>query len=676
MEDRSITHQQKLVIGIAILFGFVLFTAILFAAAKGNQAILVHTFRMVSYHSPWIILFLLLCTLLLLRWTAVFSFLSCQFRTVKEKTGAGLVLAVFFLSFFPLGNWLKHHSLFFENWMWYFTLWVFGLSLTFLGLHFFTAYRAGFLDRIGMRCSAIERGLVGSASFRKEWLFIGILCAWVFCFTSAVSIWVLGGIPHVQDSVAQLFQAKIFSHGRLAFPVPENPQFFQRIYVVVAEGRWYTIYPPGHALVLTPGVLVGAPHLVNPLISAGIVPLFYLFARKIASLYVARLATIFLCLSPFFLFMGSGYMNHPTALFFLLLFLLCILHAGEMNPSRNRSLWASSAGFIFGMAFLTRPMTSLAFLLAGMIWFYFINKQNHKYWGRTILLFLIGAMPLAAFYLIYNAHTTGSPFLTGYENYFNGNPLGFGKRPWGPEPLGPKIPNEVVHTPIRGIANTICNLNALNYFLLGWPVPSLLFAFIPFLPWKRRETVKWLCAFSIFTVFLVYFFYFFQDYCYGPRFTFETIPFILILTAQGVRISLLYFSNVVTRSRRRARGLLYPLLLLFFFLAFGVVWVERFQEMGDAYWGTRDQITAMVKDCIREKDALIFVEDGDDYVALFSFLDPALDRGWIVAHDFGWEENQKLIRKYPEWPIYHLRLKETDHPAIFDTILELYDRQQ
>ncbi len=92
--------------------------------------------------------------------------------------------------------------------------------------------------------------------------------------------------------------------------------------------------------------------------------------------------------------------------------------------------------------------------------------------------------------------------------------------------------------------------------------------------------------------------------------------------------------------------------------------------MGDSYWGTRDELATMVKSEIPEENAVIFVEDGDDYPPLFSYLDPALDRGWIVAHDYGKEENAKLLQHYPEWPVYYLRLKDSDGPYGFESVLE------
>ncbi len=670
MDGRSsISHQQKLIISLIILLVFLVLTSMLFASAKGGYF---PSLRQIIYHSSWILFILVVIDLILVQWSVKPSILPFRIQSRKEKIRAISIGTLFILTFFPLGNYLKHHYFFFEDWMWYCVLWVFGLSITLVLTNYLTIDQPHRLEKVGVRFIKADYFLSHSTLTKSNIIFLCLASSVVLLFGVFVCFWTLGGIPHVQDSVAQFFQAKIFSYGRMTFPAPEHPKFFERIYVVANEGRWYTIYPPGHALVMSIGMLLRVPQLVNPLISAGIIWLLYLFTRKVSTPFSSKAGVILLALSPFFLFMGAGFMNHPTALFFLLAYLLFLLKAGETESTQSLAIFMLAAGLCFGFAFITRPMTSLAFLLSGILWLVVLNKKRVQYPIRTILFFLIGTLPFAIFYLTYNASTTGSPFLTGYVNYFNGNPLGFGYRPWGPEPLGPKIPNEVYHTPVRGVANTICNLNALNLYLFGWPIPSLLFAFIPFLPGVKRKTSDWLCVFSILAVFLIYFFYFFQDYCYGPRFTYETIPFLILLSARGIEITVQRFEQSEKFTPNQARGLVFGALVVFFLFAFGTVWIERFAVMGDSYWGTNEGIAAMVKKGVEEDDAVIFVENGDDYVALFSYLEPTLDRGWIVAHDYGCEENQKLLQNYPEWPVYLLRLKETDKPFIFKSELEKY----
>ena len=77
-----------------------------------------------------------------------------------------------------------------------------------------------------------------------------------------------------------------------------------------------------------------------------------------------------------------------------------------------------------------------------------------------------------------------------------------------------------------------------------------------------------------------------------------------------------------------------------------------------------------LKEEIHETNAVVFVEDPNDHFSVFSFLDPRLDRGWIIAHDLGEEENKRLLIDYPEWPVYYLRLKEDETSGEIRTVLE------
>ena len=97
--------------------------------------------------------------------------------------------------------------------------------------------------------------------------FVWLAALWVFVLTNVISWFVFDHIPHVQDTVAQLFQAKLFAAGKLYLPSPPLPQFFDLMHVI-NDGRWYSQYPPGHPLLLLLGVLIHAPWIINPLLGA------------------------------------------------------------------------------------------------------------------------------------------------------------------------------------------------------------------------------------------------------------------------------------------------------------------------------------------------------------------------------------------------------------------------
>ena len=48
-------------------------------------------------------------------------------------------------------------------------------------------------------------------------------------------------------------------------PSPPFREFFDYAHMI-NDGRWYCQYPPGHSLLLVPGVWLGVPWLVNPIL--------------------------------------------------------------------------------------------------------------------------------------------------------------------------------------------------------------------------------------------------------------------------------------------------------------------------------------------------------------------------------------------------------------------------
>lgn len=665
---RRDTREKWLFIGfLGILFIFYAVLRLLDVAVKNESPFLQNHFPFfvaIGYHTPSIVLFLLLCSITLT--------VSYTLPRIRSPFSPQFFLTIFILwiASFPLGNPLKDRPLFYEDGMENFAFWIVGICLSVLSAVYLGLYRVSLPERVSRRLENFHRFLTRSDFSRQDGAYLGALSLWVFVACSMVNAWVFDGIPHVYDEIAQLFQANVFAQGWLTAPAPSEPQFFERMYIPIEEGRWYSIYPPGYSLLLALGVLAGKAQWINPLISAFTIPLYFYFASCMASLYAARLGSLFLSLSPFFLVMGGGYMNHPACLLALLLFLIGGLHAFFGKQGRRSLGFALLSGGFAGWAFLIRPLTGIAFLLAGTLAGIARKIYKRKGFRGACFLFLLGMVPAIGFFLVFNQQTTGSPWITGYEHYFDANPMGFGEKPWGEHPLGPKIPRGEYHTPLRGLANTLDNANALNAYLFGWPVPSLFFAILLFAPGLKRQAVDWFCLAIIGSICSVYFFYFFQDVCFGPRFLYETIPLWILLSVRGIEELSARCESISPRSQRPYPGYLYPLLALYFAAAMGTFWIERIAEYSDSYWGTREELADLLRAGVSEKDAVILVEDPNDHLAVFSFLDPRLDRGWIVAHDLGEKENHKLLRHYPEWPVYRLRLKETETTGEIQTVLE------
>ena len=562
----------------------------------------------------------------------------------------------------------------YENWMWLCTAWTISLGL-------FFSLAAWMLNKTPHRFESIIEGLKRRFSFafqpsavRFDIAYLATLSIFVFLLGVLMNQFLLGGIPHVHDSVSQYFQAKIFARGALTAPEPMYPEFFQRLYILADNGHWYSIYPPGFTLLLSLGVMLGVPNFVNPLIVALAVPILFYLTLQVASAPQARLTAALYAASPFTVMMGAGYMNHPTCQLFILIFFLGLLKTLQQNTTKYFYLWGALAGFGLGYAYQTRPLTAMAFGLLGGFWWLIQEKRSLKKRALWTLIFFLGALPPVLFQFQYNKVTTGSIWMTPYQKQYSGIPLGFGDVAWISSELMPGRKNTVHHTPLRGFSNSTRNLNGLNYWLFGWPAPSLVFAAFLFLPGMKRTKWDWLCLAAAFSQPFAYAFYFFQDFCFGPRFLYETAPFWFILSARGAKESIAFLaqSQHVSISKKALQGALVFILVFWFGWAAAFSWPERMNDLADEYWGVRDEVYAQLKNELHEKNAVVFIEYDFDYYAVYSLLDPWLRSGWIVAMDFGDEHNRLLVNQYPGWPVYRLYLSEDSPPHDPVTLLKPY----
>lgn len=269
-------------------------------------------------------------------------------------------------------------------------------------------------------------------------LSIWVISIFVF-ITSLLFSWLLfDNIPHVHDEIAYLFQAKIFSLGKLYVPSPCGSEFFDFPHII-NNGRWYSQYPPGFPFLLMLGLLVRAPWLINPLLGSLSIIIFF----KIGNLIYGRRAGIISALlgatSPFLLIMSSTFMSHPSCMFFLAGFLLLFFYSlKELTLLRGIGM-----GICLGMAIIIRPFSAVLFslpILAFYIFMIFKNKLNRRMvshlWG-----FFFSVSFFMGLFLVFNFLTNGHPLRTGYEVCYGRDVLpGFGH----------KGCYQVAHTPYLG----------------------------------------------------------------------------------------------------------------------------------------------------------------------------------------------------------------------------------
>ena len=109
--------------------------------------------------------------------------------------------------------------------------------------------------------------------------------------TLALDWWLAGAwtpYARVHDEASYLLQAQTFAHFRWVNPSPPIPAFFEQYHVFV-EPAFFSKYPPGHGLLMVPGVWLGLPALVPMLLHGVAGALLFMLARRVANPWVALL---------------------------------------------------------------------------------------------------------------------------------------------------------------------------------------------------------------------------------------------------------------------------------------------------------------------------------------------------------------------------------------------------
>ncbi len=351
-------------------------------------------------------------------------------------------------------------------------------------------------------------------------LSLAVAAALVCGIVAALLSWVLfRHNPHLVDTIAQLFQAKIFAEGSLTATAPSSIEFFASSHIVEHNGVWFSQYPPGHSALLSVGTLIGAPWVVNPLFAAGTILLAYCIARRLLGEGAAGMAIVLFLVSPFVLFMSASYMNHVTTGFFLALAFYAALRVADDRG--GWAMWSVVAGLALAAAATIRPLESAAWALILGVWILSCRGWRPAFVAAATCI--AGLAPL----LGYNAITSGHPLRFGYTLLWGpGHGLGFHTDPWG-EPF----------TPIVSFANTALDFQRLNVFMFEWPFPALALMLVALWAGGVDARLRYkvlLLAGLLLAAPTAHFFYWHRDNYLGPRFLYASILPAILLTVVGI----------------------------------------------------------------------------------------------------------------------------------------------
>jgi 4-amino-4-deoxy-L-arabinose transferase-like glycosyltransferase len=465
-----------------------------------------------------------------------------------------------------------------------------------------------------------------------------LICALAFLVTAAVAYFAFERLPHLEDEVAYLFQAKTMALGRLTVPSPARPEAFWTPFVLEYRGQRFGKYPPGWPAVLALGELAHVAWLVNPLLAALSLYLVYRLGRTLYDGRTGLLAAALGLTSPLFLVLSGSFLSHLASLTWLLLFSLWFIWTAQ-----GRSRWyALGAGLALGLAFLTRSLTATAYALPFVVYSLVqVVRRRQPHWPHYLIVALAGGA-VAALLPAYQWAVTGDPWLNPYVLWWPYDRIGFGPG-IGAMPGG--------HSPRFAWINLKQDLSRAATDLLGWPALS----WVPLvlgLALRPRRAKDWALLAPFACLVVAYLFYWIGSPArlWGPRYYFEGFAGLWLLAAMG----LVKVWGWAQGRQRWLRPLLVSVLVVMVAVNLAANLPYRMGEAHGFYGITRTQLEPIEEADLHDALVIVYAERWLEYGAMIAAMSPTLDDDVIYARGNGDELDAAVIATYPERIVYYL----------------------
>lgn len=332
-----------------------------------------------------------------------------------------------------------------------------------------------------------------------------------------VSWGLVRGVDLLDDERSYLFQASLLAQGTIGLPSPPNAF---RNPMLLLEPMWTSKYPPGQALLLAVGVLIGEPRVVQPILTALLVLGVFALAQRAFGERQALLATVLLAVSPFAWAVGSSpaaFMSCACAV----IWSFAQFARSEQTGSPGAALLCGS---FMGWAFITRPYDAVALGLPMAVLLVYRAARRQVGALRRAGLIVLGFLPVACLLLVHNKFVTGDALSLVYkiDNVFQ---LGFTRSL-------PKWFN-YEHTPAQALGTLVVGMIRLDMWLLAFP-GGLLLALAGMLfgrssLWHRLLLASTTCFFAAYWLLPTS-----GTWDIGPTYYFAIAPFIIVFVTLGV----------------------------------------------------------------------------------------------------------------------------------------------
>ncbi len=467
-------------------------------------------------------------------------------------------------------------------------------------------------------------------------------------------------MAHLEDEIAYVWQAQAISRGYLTVSSPPDPDSFLVPFVVDYHGQRFGKYPLGWPALLAVGVFLGGRHLVNPLLSGLALWLIYRLGKRIFGETVGLLAAGLTLTSPFFLMNSGSLLSHPFGLVLSASFVLSWLASWESGPGKKikpaTKSWPTIivAAMALGVLGLTRPLTAVGLCLPFVVHGLYLFIRGDRQVRIELLVFCAIVVGLGSLHFLWQYAVSGDPWLNPYTLWWPYDMVGFG-------PGFGRV--EGGHTLSQAWVNTRHSLWVGWHDLFGWGAYSWIFLPFGLISVIRHRQGKALLLASVYPMLVVvYLAYWIGSSLFGPRYYFEGLYSLTLLSAAGIAFLAGWpaHPNEAWQDQTgpwRARPLLMTALLALLLTANLLFYTPiRMEGMQGLYGVERSRLQPfLTPEAQSVAPALVIVHPDKwiEYGALLELQDPFLDTPYIFVISRGVRPDNALKEEFPERTIFH-----------------------
>ncbi|MBI9044518.1 MAG: hypothetical protein JEZ06_08535 [Anaerolineaceae bacterium] len=467
-----------------------------------------------------------------------------------------------------------------------------------------------------------------------------------------VTVLVFEGIPHLEDEITYVWQARLINYGHIKIDSPICPKCFLQPFVIDFQGSRFGKYPLGWPAMLSIAIKLGLRQFINPLLAGFSTWLTYLLGKRLFDVKTAFLAVFLQVFSPFFLILSGSLLSHTWSLFLVLSFILGWLDITGKQSKTPSWLPLLVSSISLGLLVLTRPLTaigiSLPFILHGVIKFFKGSRETRI----RLLIFILICLSITALHLLWQQYLTGDFLLNPYILYWEYDKIGF----------GPSVGlQQGGFSPYYAYWNTWNNLRVGISELFGWPYLSWLFLPFGLIAIRKNRKAILVCS-AFMTLLIAYGFYWIGAWVLGPRYYFEAIFSLVFLSASGINWLSGTFKDTLKLDKRnpwkKIRYILVNSIWIILLIGNLLFYLpNRLKSLQGLYGINKTQLSPfLTQEALDLTPALIIVHPQYkwlEYGALLDLSSPMLDSPYVFVYHRGEILNQQVIEQFPDRSIWH-----------------------